>query len=129
MTVSLWDTQALSSNIKWTSLKIFLLFLFTLSLLYGDRIKQKTLGCPSVMLLQKAPKDTGDNYIELNMYAIANSCIILSRRDSIKAIGYNPANSENLFVKILYKKTNTTLYIPRFAIEIEQGGKENSFRF
>jgi len=110
-------------------LRYFLVFLLLVTFLNADRVKEKTLGCPSVLLLQKAPSGTEDDYINLNMYAIANDCVIISRRDSVEAIGYDPSNSKEIFQKIIYKKTGVILYIPRVAIEVEQSGKDNSFRF
>jgi len=110
-------------------LKYILIFLLIIASLNADKVKEKTLGCPSVMLLQKAPSATEDDYLELNMYAIANSCIIISKRDRVEAIGYDPLNSKEIYQKIMYKKTGTALYIPRSTIQVEQGGKKGTFRF
>ncbi|MEA2072969.1 MAG: hypothetical protein U9O86_05230 [Campylobacterota bacterium] len=63
------------------------------------------------------------------MYTIANSCLILSREDKVQAIGYDPRNSKQKFQQIVDKKTGVQLYILREAIQIEQGGKKNSYRF
>jgi hypothetical protein len=108
---------------------LFLAFLLIVTSLSADRMKERTLGCPSVMLLQKAPHGTEDDYISLNMYAIANDCVILSPRDSVEAVGYDPLNSKEIFQKVVYKKTDTILYIPRSTIQVEQAGKKGNFRF
>lgn len=110
-------------------MRYILVFLLLVSFANADKMKRKTLGCPSVMLLQKAPTDTGDNYLELNMYAIANSCVIISKRDRVEAIGYDPLNSKEIFQKVIYKKTDSVLYIPRSTIQVEQGGKKGAVRF
>jgi len=110
-------------------LRYFLILLVLFTSLSADKMKSKTLGCPSVMLLQKAPADMKDNYLELNMYAIANSCVVISKRDSVEAIGYDPLNSKDIYQKILYKKTGTILYIPSATIQIEQAGKKGVIRF
>ena len=110
-------------------MRYILVFLLLVTLGSADKIKRKTLGCPSVMLLQKAPVDTGDNYLELNMYAIANDCVIISKRDRVEAIGYDPLNSKDVFQKILLKKTDNILYILRSTIQVEQGGKKGAMRF
>ena len=107
---------------------LFALF-FLLSSLYGDVIKNKTLGCPSVLLLEKAQLVDMQDPLKLEMYAIANSCVILSRGDSVEAIGYDPRNSKEIYQQIFYKKTSTELYILRKAIHVEQGGKKNTYRF
>lgn len=96
---------------------------------YGDVIKYKTLACPSVELLKKAQDVDMKDSLKLEMYAISNNCVVLSREDHIKALGYDPANSKDIFQQILYKKTSTELYIVRDAIHIEQAGKKNTYRF
>ncbi len=110
-------------------MKYILILLLVLSSLQADKIKRKTFGCPSVMLLKKAPADTADNYLDLNMYAIANNCVIISQKDSVEAVGYNANNSKDLYTKILYKKTGVYLYIKSSAIIVEQDGKKSSWRF
>ena len=90
---------------------------------------KKTLGCPTMMALQKAPADNPENYLSLNMYSIANNCVIISKRDKVEAIGYDPRNSKEIFQKILYKKTGVELYIKSSTIQVEQGGKKSSYRF
>lgn len=34
---------------------------------------------------------------ELEMYSIANACVILSRGDEVEAIGYDPRNSKEIY--------------------------------
>lgn len=107
---------------------LFIFFLLAFSL-HADLIKNKTLACPSVEILQKAVDVDMQEPLKLEMYAIANSCIILARGDTVEALGYDPRNSEEIYQQILYKKTNTQLYILRQAIHVEQGGKKNRLRF
>jgi len=110
-------------------MRYLLAFLLIAISLNADKMKEETLGCPSVMLLQKAPHGTKDDYVSLNMYAISNGCVILSPRDSVEAIEYDSSNSEEIYQKIVYKKTDTILYIPRSTIQVEQAAKEATFRF
>lgn len=107
---------------------IFLFLLFTLSV-YADQIKSKTLGCPTIDALKNAPIDGLDNPMSLNMYAITSGCEIISKKDKVEAIGYDPRNEIDKFQQIIYKRTNTTLYILRSSIIVEQGGKKNGIRF
>ena len=100
-----------------------------MSVSYADLIKTKTLACPSIMILKKSMDVDMQDPLELEMYSIANSCLVLSREDKVQAIGYDSRNSKEIFQKILYKKTSTELYILRSAIEVEQGGKKNTLRF
>ena len=121
--------QVLFSNGKWTNLKFLVSLLLLLTLSYGDLIKTKTLACPSILILEKSMTIEMQNPLELEMYSIAHSCLILSREDKVQAIGYDPRNSKEIFQKILYKKTSTELYILRSSIQVEQGGKKNTLRF
>jgi len=89
-------------------------------------LKKDTLACPTILLLQKAPVD---DYVDTNMYAIANNCMILNKKDNIEAIGYDALNSKEIYQKILHKKTGSYLYILRSSIQVEQGGKKSSIRF
>ena len=95
----------------------------------ADMMKKKTLACPSVIQLQKAPVDNADNFMKLSMYAIANDCVVINKRDKVEAIGYDPLNSKEIYQKILYMKTGVYLYILRSTIQIEQDGKKSSYRF
>ena len=106
----------------------FIFFLLIISV-YADKLNKKTLGCPSVMLLQKAPVDGVEDPMALSMYSIANECVILTNRDQVEAIGYDPRNSNDIYQKIIYKKTGAYLYILRSSIIVEQGGKKNTYRF
>lgn len=110
-------------------MKYFLSLLLFISFADADMIKKKVLACPSIAQLQKAPVDSADNYIDLSMYAIANDCVILGKKDKVEAIGYDPLNSKEIYQKIIYKKTGVYLYILRSSIQIEQEGKKSSFRF
>ncbi len=110
-------------------MKYILILLFLFTSLSADIIKKKTLACPSVIQLQKAPLDTTDNYINLSTYAITNDCMILGKKDKVKAIGYDPLNSKEIYQKIIYMKTGVYLYILRSSIQVEQDGKKSSFRF
>ena len=96
---------------------------------YADLIKTKTLACPTIEILQKSMDIDMQDPLELEMYSIAHSCIVVSHKDKIQAIGYDPRNSKEIFQKILYKKTSTQLYMLRSAIQVEQGGKKNTLRF
>ena len=106
-----------------------LFFLSIVTFLNADKMVKNTLGCPSVVLLQKLPVDTGDNNLKLNMYAIANSCVVISKKDKVKAVGYDPLNSKEIFQKVIYKKTGEFLYILRSTIQVEQDGKKGVVRF
>jgi len=109
--------------------KFLLISLLIFSISYADKIKKKTLACPSVLQLQKAPVDTADNYLNLSMYAITNDCVILGKRDKIEAIGYDSLNSKDIYQKVIYQKTGVYLYLLRSTIQIEQEGKKSTFRF
>ncbi|NOR57932.1 MAG: hypothetical protein GQ474_05350 [Sulfurimonas sp.] len=108
-------------------------YILTILLLVGfaqaDIMKKKTLACPTIFQLKKAPSDTTDDSMSLSMYAIANDCVIIDKRDNIEAIGYDPTNSKEIYQKILYKKTGVYLYVLRSAIQVEQDGKKGSMRF
>ena len=107
----------------------YILILLLITSAYADQILKKTMGCPTVMALKKSPNDSDDNYLELNMYAIANNCVIISKRDKVEAIGYDSRNSKDIFQKIVYKKTGVMLYILSSSIMVEQGGKKDRIRF
>lgn len=96
---------------------------------YADQIKSATLGCPTIEALKNAPVSTPETPMALSMYAIGSGCEIISKRDKVEAIGYDPLNETGRFQKIIYKKTGATLFILRSAISIEQDGKKNGIRF
>jgi hypothetical protein len=121
--------QVLYLNGKWTKLKYLLPLLACLLPLSADVITVKTLACPSVTILQKFVKEDLKDPLKLDIYAISNNCIILSKGDKVEALGYDPRNSKEVYQKILYKKTNRELYMRRSSIFVEQGGKKNSIRF
>ena len=110
-------------------MKYILAILITFSLSNADYLVKKTLACPSVMLLKKAPINEGESGMDLTMYSIANNCMILSKKDQVEAIGYDPRNAKDIFQMILHKKTSKELFILRNNIIIEQGGKKNIMRF
>ena len=107
---------------------LFFISIFV-SVLFGDTMLYKTLACPTIDSLKKfQTKDTTDT-LKLEMYTIANNCIILSKGDEIEALGYDPRNSKEIFQKILYKRTSKEFYLLRKSILVEQGGKKNRIRF
>ena len=110
-------------------MKYILLLLLALSVSNADYMVKKTLACPSVMLLEKAPKDQGNSGMDMTLYTIANNCEIVSKRDKVEAIGYDPASSKEIYQKIIYKRTGKELYILRNNIMVEQAGKKNMFKF
>ena len=111
-------------------MKYLLLLSFLVAALSADQINKKTLACPTMDSLKKAPVDNAmSDPMDLSLFAIAHSCEILSKRDGVEAIGYDPHNSTEVYVKILYKKLGTYMYVPRSAITIEKGGKKSSYRF
>lgn len=89
----------------------------------------KTLACPTILQLQKAPVMKEENSLDLSMYTIANSCVVVSTKDKVEAVGYDSRNSKEIYQQIVYQKTGTLLYILRSSILIEQGGKKGSVRF
>ena len=110
-------------------MKYILILLLTLTVLQADKVKYKTLACPSIMVLQKVPADTGDNYLDINMYAIANDCVLLTKKSSIESIGYNSNNSQDIYQEIIYRKTGVHLFVKRSDIIIEKFGRKSTFRF
>ena len=110
-------------------MKFFLIVSLLFISLNADKIVRRTLGCPTILLLQKAPTAAADDVLGLNMYAIANNCIVINRRDPVAAQGYDPRNSKEIFQQILYHKTGVYLYIKRSAIYVEQDGKKGVVRF
>jgi len=110
-------------------MKYLLILILALSALQADKVKNRTMGCPSIMLLQKAPLDTKDNYMDLNMYAMMNSCVFLTKNSSIESVGYNANNSKDIFQEIIYRKTGVHLFVLRSEIIIEKFGRKSSFRF
>ena len=107
--------------------KLILTFFVLVSFLNADKVLQKSLACPSIMLLKKAP--LGDDYLGLNLYAISNNCVILSKNSKIQAIGYDPQNKKVQYQEILYKNTGAILYMLRSQMQVEQGGKKSTYRF
>jgi hypothetical protein len=110
-------------------MKYILILLLVITASYADKIKRKTFACPSIELIKKAPTDKKSSIMDLNMYAIANDCVVLSKHDRVEAVDYNANNSKDLFIKILYKKTGALLYIRSSAIIVEKHGKKSNWRF
>ena len=96
---------------------------------YADKVNTKTIGCPTVEQLQKARLIDVNDALSLDMYVIANNCIVLSKGENVEVLGYDPQNSKEQFQKVLYKKTNDTLFLLRSVLTIEQGGMKSSYRF
>ena len=114
----------------WIKLKFLPLLFILLTSLSADQIIKKTIGCPTIDSLKKAPVENAmSDPMDLSLFVIANGCEILSRRDSVEAIGYDPLNSQETYIKILYKKTGAYLYMPRSALSVEQDGKKGTYRF
>lgn len=95
----------------------------------ADYLSKDTLACPNVMLLKKAPLNQGESGLDLTFYAISNACMILSKKDKVEAIGYDPSNSKEIFQEIVHKATGNKLFIKRESLVVEQGGKNNIYRF
>ena len=110
-------------------MKNILILALLISFAQGDIVKKETLACPSIEALRDAPLSKEDDAMSLSLYSIANDCIIISHKDKIEAVGYDPLNTKEMFQKIIYKKTGATLYILKSSINVEQGGKKNTMRF
>ena len=110
-------------------MKYFFVLLAFLSILNADRINKKTLACPSIDSLKKAPLHKEADALDLSMYIIANDCLMLFKTSKVEAIGYDSRNSSEIYQKILDKKSAKTLYILRSAIFVEQGGKKAHLTF
>lgn len=95
----------------------------------ADKVNKKTLACPTMDALKKAPLESLENPLELSMYAIANGCEILSKNEHVEVTGADPRNSKDLFQQIVYNKTGVIFYVKSSAINIEQSGKKNSLKF
>jgi hypothetical protein len=100
-----------------------------LSALNADKIKNKTLACPTVEQLKKAPVFKDADNLALDMYVIANDCVILTPKNRVEAVGYDPRNSQEIFQKVVDKENGSTYYMLRTLIYVEQGGKKSSLRF
>jgi len=109
--------------------QILILLLLITTVIQADKVKRKTIACPSVMILQKLPVDTGDNYLDINMYAMANGCVLLTKKSSIESLGYNANNSQEIYQEIIYRKTGVHLFVKRSEIIIEKFGKKSTWRF
>lgn len=103
-----------------------LLLLFSFS--SADYMIKKSLACPSVELIKNAPHSSGESGMDITFYSIANSCLIVSKKDQVKAIDYD-ANSKVKFQAIIYEKTGEKLYVVKKNMMIEQAGSDNIFKF
>lgn len=110
-------------------MKYILIALLLITSLQADKIKRKSIACPTLEILKKVPVDTQDNYLEINTYAIVNSCVILYKDDEIEIQGYNANNTKELYHEIIYKKTGAHLFIKSSAVIVEQYGKKSTWRF
>jgi len=110
-------------------LKFFLPILISLLPLSADMVRVKSLACPTLDTLQKSPISHATEPLEVDMYAIANNCVVVTRGDSVETLGYDPRNSQEKYVKIFYKRTKQELYILRSDVQIERGGKRGVIRF
>ncbi len=119
----------LSLNGRWIKVKYLFSFIILVLPIAADVITVKTLACPSIVTLQKSMQEDLKDPLKLEMYSIANSCVVLSKGDKVEALGYDPRNAKGIYQRVLYKKTNTELYMRRSAILVEQSGKKNSIRF
>lgn len=87
------------------------------------------MACPSLEIFERIPPEALKDDLELSLYAVANNCRILSRKDQVTSIGYDPHNDKSIFIQIIHKNSGETLYIRRKNIIVEQPGKQNQFRF
>ena len=110
-------------------MRFFIISLLLVFSLFADKVNKKTIGCPTIEQLQKASLIDVSDALALDMYIIANNCMLISKGESVETLGYDPRNSKELFQKVLYKKTNDTLFLLRSALTIEKGGKKSTYRF
>lgn len=110
-------------------MKYILILVLIIVSLQADKVKYKTYACPSIMIFEKAPVDTPDNYMNLQMYSIANDCVVLTKESSIEAVGYNANNSKDIYQEIIYRKTGAHLFVKRSSLIIEKFGRKGTFRF
>jgi len=110
-------------------LRYFFPLLLSALSLSADMIVVKSLACPTISTLEKSLLEDLSDTIAFEQYAIVNDCVVVTRGDSVEALGYDPRNSKERYIKILYKKTSKELYMLRSALQVEQGGKKNAIRF
>ncbi|MEA3373342.1 MAG: hypothetical protein U9Q62_06585 [Campylobacterota bacterium] len=108
---------------------LLLAMLLITTAVHADRIKMKAMGCPSMMAFTKVPSEILQDDIKLSLYAVKNGCRILTSRDQVTAIGYDPRNDKTQFMQIIHKESGETLYIRRKNVQVEQPGKKNQIRF
>ena len=110
-------------------MKYILMLILIMTALQADKVKYKTYGCPTVVQLEKMPVDTADNYLDIQMYAIANNCVLLTKKSSIESVGYNANNSQDIYQEVIYRKTGVHLFVKRSMIIIEKFGRDATLRF
>ena len=92
-------------------------------------IKNKTLACPSIEVLKSSLDMDLSEALQIESFAIGNSCEVLTRNDEVQAIGKDVLDNTKTFVKIYYKKKQVELFIFRKALTVEQAGTYNSYKF
>ena len=103
--------------------------MLTVLSLYGDMIKNKTLACPTIKILKSSLDMDLNKALQIESFAIGNSCVVLTRNDEVQAIGDDVRDNTKTFVKIYYKKKQVELYMFRKALTVEQSGTYNSYKF
>jgi len=98
-------------------------------LLFADKVTTRTLACPSQQQLNSASLEITEDSMNLSMYAIANGCEIIFPGDKIEVIDYDIKKEKEKFHKILYKRTDSYLFVRSSSIFIEQSGSKNKFSF
>ena len=106
----------------------YLLPLLITSTLIADQVKVESLACPELKTLNQALSIDSNDYLELNLFAIKHSCLILNRKTQVQVIDYD-VNSRSRFIKIQDKKSLQELYVLRKNITIEQPGDNNTIKF
>ncbi len=94
----------------------------------GDHVIKKSLACPSTILIKNAPRTVGESGLDITFYSIANNCLVLTKKDKIRAIDY-VAGSKVKFQAIIHENTGQKLYVVKANMLIEQSGTKNIFKF
>ena len=103
--------------------------MLTVLSLYGDMVKNKTLACPTKEILKSSLKMDLNEALQVESFAIGNSCVVLTREDAVQAVGKDVRDTTKTFVKVYYKKKQVELYMFRKALTVEQPGTYNSYKF
>jgi len=109
-------------------MKYILSVLVLFSFAHGDYMVKKSLACPSIDLIKNAPRTQGDSGLDITFYSISNNCLIVSKKDKVKAIDF-VAGSKVMFQAIIYESTGQKLYVLKNNMMIEQSGTKNIFKF